>query len=70
MQLDADSTRFATEPVESAGECVTNEEVLVTDSRDGLSPAQMVKRKLEALLENTSFPLDQQAVRGPHRPVP
>lgn len=35
------------------------EETLVVDSRAGLSPSQMVERKLQGLLRGTPLPLSQ-----------
>jgi hypothetical protein len=50
------------------GQAQILEEVLVTDARAGLTPAQMVERRLVALLGNTPVPLSQlQATTGPRR---
>jgi hypothetical protein len=35
------------------------QEMLVNDSRAGLSPSQMVERKLAAMLDNTLLPASQ-----------
>ncbi|HYT91019.1 MAG TPA: hypothetical protein VEL76_20070 [Gemmataceae bacterium] len=40
----------------SAAAVATEEETLVADARAGLTPAQMVDRKLASLLESTSLP--------------
>lgn len=40
-------------------EVVSSEDSLVTDARAGLTPAQMVDRKLVSLLRNTPVPVSQ-----------
>jgi hypothetical protein len=46
----------------------TPHEALVTDARAGLTPAQMVERKLVSLLRSTPLPVSQlQSTRGPSR---
>jgi hypothetical protein len=44
------------------------EEVLVVDPRAGLTPAQVVERKLAALLDSVPLPLSQMETAGPRRP--
>jgi hypothetical protein len=46
---------------------VFSEEALVTDARDGLTPAQMVERKLVSLLQSTPLPLSRLSTSGPRR---
>jgi hypothetical protein len=56
MKTEHDEDRFQVtlpEPV------ALQEESLVTDTRAGLSPAQMVERKLVSLLPGTPLPLSQ-----------
>jgi hypothetical protein len=45
----------------------TTEETLVTDSRAGLSPAQMVERRLASLLQNAPPPAGRSQHRGSQR---
>ncbi len=45
------------------------EEVLVTDPRAGLTPAQVVERKLVALLNSVPLPMSRSETTGPRRPV-
>jgi hypothetical protein len=47
----------------------SEEEVLVVDSRAGLTPAQVVERKLVALLNSTPLPMSQMETTVPRRPV-
>jgi hypothetical protein len=41
----------------------TSEEALVTDTRAGLSPAQMVERKLVSLLKRNALPVGHVQMR-------
>ena len=43
------------------------EETLVTDARAGLTPAQMVERRLASLLQNGPPPLGSSQHSGPRR---
>lgn len=45
------------------------EEVLVMDPRAGLTPAQVVERKLVALLNSVPLPMSRMETTGPRRPV-
>jgi hypothetical protein len=63
------TNRFSTGSANPAATAGTAEEALVTDSRAGLTPAQMVERKLVSLLQSTPLPRDRQTVAGPRRPV-
>ena len=65
MEPDKLHSRFApppTEPLASA-----SEEALVTDARAGLTPAQMVERKLVSLLHSAPLPVSQLQTVGPRR---
>jgi len=44
------------------------EEVLVMDPRAGLTPAQVVERKLVALLNSVPLPMSRMETTGPRRP--
>jgi hypothetical protein len=55
MHREREKDRFAMTRPEPAG--VAAEESLVTDARAGLTPAQMVERKLVSLLPTTSLPI-------------
>src|SRR5262245_35678147 len=58
-------------PIHSDTESVPlpSDECLVTDARAGLTPAQLVERKLVSLLQNTPLPLSQQQGHGQRRPL-
>ena len=45
------------------------EETLVTDPRARLTPAQMVERKLVALLQSVPLPISRLEKAGPRRPM-
>ena len=46
---------------------VAAEETLVADSRAGLTPAEMVERKLASLLESVPLPVSQLQAAGTRR---
>lgn len=52
-----------------AGPVVNREEVMVADVRAGLTPAQMVERRLVSLLKATPLPLSQLQATGARRPL-
>lgn len=45
------------------------EEVMVADVRAGLTPAQMVERRLASLLKATPLPLSRLQTTTPRRPL-
>jgi hypothetical protein len=45
------------------------QELLVRDDRSGLTPAEMVERKLMRMLNNTPLPTSRLSWPGPRRPV-
>jgi hypothetical protein len=66
MKRDVPMIPRLPEPSNPAGP--TPQEALVTDTRAGLTPAQMVERKLVSLLSSTPMPVSQlQATRAPSR---
>ena len=48
---------------------LAEEEVLVVDSRAGLTPAQVVERKLCALLNSAPLSMNRMKTTDPRRPV-
>jgi hypothetical protein len=44
-----------------------DDEALVTDARAGLTPSQMVERKLVALLKSNQLPMSRLQMAGPRR---
>jgi hypothetical protein len=44
-----------------------SEEDLVTDARSGLTPAQMVERRLVWMLRDTPLPVSRLSMAGPRR---
>jgi hypothetical protein len=65
METEKLFNRFAPQPPESAA--VISEEALVTDARAGLTPAQMVERKLASVLQSAPLPVSQLQTVGPRR---
>jgi hypothetical protein len=57
--------RFTPPPTEPAA--VASEEALVTDARAGLTPAQMVERKLVSLLQSGPLPAGRPQSTAPRR---
>jgi hypothetical protein len=58
---------------ETEPQAAASGEALVTDARDGLTPSQMVERRLESLLSYTPLPaqrLSTAPVRSAFRPEP
>jgi hypothetical protein len=47
----------------------TSDEALVTDARAGLTPAQMVERRLVSLLQSTPLPVSRLQAPAPRRPL-
>jgi hypothetical protein len=67
MHADGPSPRFDRTPSD-AEITVVAEECLVSDDRDGLTPAQLVERKLVWLLRSTRVPVSRlQSGAGPKR---
>jgi hypothetical protein len=68
--MDGEAT-LAPQPVEPASLApgALAQEVLVSDDRSGLTPAQMVERKLIRMLSNTPLPTSRLSWPGPRRPV-
>ena len=60
---------FNTEQAKPAVIASSPDESLVRDPRAGLTPAQMVERKLMSLLESTPLTLSRFEAAGPRRPV-
>ena len=59
------SSHFPPRPTEPAN--LTSEEALVTDARAGLTPAQMVERKLVSLLQSAPLPVSRLQATAPRR---
>ena len=62
MESQTRFSRFTSQ--EASPPVLLSEEALVTDARAGLTPAQMVERKLAALLQNGPLPVSQQVQSG------
>ena len=52
------------------GDASFGDETLVLDARAGLSPAQMVERKLVGLMKNTALPISHMLTRDQATPRP
>ncbi len=62
-----DTNRFASTATHLDG--AVADEALVTDTRAGLTPAQMVERKLVSLLQQTPLPVGRLYAAAPRRPM-
>ncbi len=60
-----ENTRFSNPPTRPDGAIA--DEVLVTDTPAGQTPAQMVERKLVALLQDAPMPLSMRHTGTPRR---
>ena len=60
---------FNTEQAIATAVAAPQDESLVRDPRAGLTPAQMVERKLMSLLQSTPLTLSRQQAAGPRRPA-
>jgi hypothetical protein len=67
MPHESDTTRSRIATPEAAP--VLSEESLVNDARAGLTPAQMVERKLVSLLQSAPLPVSRFQSDGPRRPL-
>jgi hypothetical protein len=67
MMPEPKSSRFLLTPPEST--LPPSEDALVTDPRAGLTPAQMVERKLVSLLPSTPVPVSRLRATVVRRPV-
>jgi hypothetical protein len=67
MRLHNQSGHFT--PRSAASPPAAAEEALVSDARAGLTPAEMVERKLASLLQGAPLPLSQRKTVSPRRPL-
>jgi hypothetical protein len=68
MDLERTTSLALPDDKNGTGQTQMPQEILVTDARAGLTPAQMVERRLVALLGNAPVPLSQlQATTRPRR---
>jgi hypothetical protein len=66
--MDQERLRTELEPEEGVTAVVTvEEECLVSDSRAGLTPAQMVEQRLSSVLRSTPLPVSGLPVHGARR---
>jgi hypothetical protein len=68
VERKTDTTR-GKKPADRAGWAAADE-ALVRDVRAGLTPAQMVERKLVSLLDNTPLPMSRLQTTRVQRPRP
>ncbi len=61
------TTRFL--PTQPEPVAPPSEDTLVTDARDGLTPAQLVERKLVAMLPSAPLPVSRLRPTAVRRPV-
>jgi hypothetical protein len=59
--------RSQSEPIRQPEAAIEEMEVLIADARAGLTPAEMVERKLLDLLKGTAVPLSQIRLMGLRR---
>jgi hypothetical protein len=57
--MNGENKHFEPQPDEQPSAPLATEEVMVADVRAGLTPAQMVERKLVSLLKATPLPMSR-----------
>jgi hypothetical protein len=64
-----ESNHFKANPEGAQNVAAGKEEVMVADVRAGLTPAQMVERRLVSLLKVTPLPMSRLQTTNPRRPL-
>jgi hypothetical protein len=67
--MTGDNKHFEPQPDEQLAAPLATEEVMVADVRAGLTPAQMVERKLVSLLKATPLPMSRMQTSNARRPL-
>ena len=65
--MTGENKHFEPQPDEQLAAPLTAEEVMVADVRAGLTPAQMVERKLFSMLRSTPLPVSRLQGARPRR---
>ena len=67
--MTGENKHFEPQPDEQLAAPLTTEEAMVADVRAGLTPAQMVERKLVSLLKATPLPMSRMPTSNARRPL-